>query len=108
MSDMMFRKTASEQEWRLGWGKTETLFFRFWTAKEAALKASGKGLSDLSKCVVSEIRDDHNLILDYAEQRWLIGQIYLDGHIASVIRNDLRINWQISDVPIYSAIESAR
>ncbi len=100
MSDMMFRKTASEQEWQIGGGKTETLFFRYWTAKEAVLKAGGRGLSDLSKCVVSEIRDDNNLILDYANQRWLIEQICIDGHIVSVTRNDFRINWQICSAPL--------
>jgi 4'-phosphopantetheinyl transferase len=100
ISDMMFRKTASEQECLLGGGKTEALFFRFWTAKEAALKASGKGLTDLSKCVVSEIRDDYNLVIDYAEQQWFIEQIYVGEHIVSVTRNDLRIKWQIGSLPV--------
>ena len=98
MSDMMFRKTASEPEWILGGEKTETLFFRYWTAKEAVLKAGGRGLSDLSKCTISEITDDYNLILNYAKQHWQIEQIYIDGHIVSVTRNNLGINWQICSI----------
>ena len=49
----LYRKTANDDEWRLSGEDPVQLFFRYWTAKEAVLKAAAVGLKDLTKCRVS-------------------------------------------------------
>jgi len=96
MSEAMFAKIADKTEWELGNEEKETLFFRYWTAKEAVLKAAGVGMSGLSQCRISQICDAHHLLIDYAHERWRIEHVYFDGHIASVVKNNCLIRWQIS------------
>jgi len=93
----LFRKTATEPEWALA--KTEkdslTTFFRFWTSKEAVVKACGTGLKDLLKCRVRKILDDYHLEIRYDGKNWLIEHYFFDGHIASNVQNSFRIDWNL-------------
>ena len=91
----LFPKTASEAEWALA-DRSPAAFFRYWTAKEAVLKAAGTGLKDLSICRVVRIRDDHLLDIEYENQKWQIAHIYFEDHIASIVKNDFQIDWTIS------------
>ena len=52
LSRGLFRKTAADREWALAGTaeKSQMTFFRFWTSKEAVLKATGIGIKDLLKC----------------------------------------------------------
>ncbi len=90
----LFRKTADEAEWALA-GKTLTTFFRYWTAKEAVLKAVGIGLRDLSKCRISRAPDTHHLDVEYNDNNWQIEHYFFDNHIASIVKNDFLIEWTI-------------
>lgn len=92
----MFAKIADQTEWAIGNEEKETLFFRYWTAKEAVLKAAGVGIAGLSQCRIFQICDAYHLLIDYARERWLIEHIYFDGHIASVVKNTCLIRWQLS------------
>jgi len=94
----LYRKTASEAEWALA-DRSLITFFRYWTSKEAVLKAAGTGLKDLSKCRVIRIRDDHHLEIEYETQKWHLEHSYFEDHIASVVQNDFKINWAILPIP---------
>jgi len=91
----LFPKTASEAEWALA-DKSTATFFRYWTAKEAVLKAAGTGLKGLSRCRVVRIRDDHHLDIEYENKKWQVAHTYFEDHIASIVQNHFQIDWTIS------------
>jgi len=94
-SDGLFRKTATEREWELADMKNDSVmaFFRFWTAKEAVLKATGIGIKDLLKCRVQKILDENHLQIFYEGQDWLIEHFVFDRHLASIVQNSFDIDW---------------
>jgi 4'-phosphopantetheinyl transferase len=96
-SQGLFRKTAADREWALvnTEGKSLLTFFRFWTSKEAVLKATGIGIKDLLKCQVCQILDDRHLIIHYEGKDWLIEHFFYDRHIASIVQNNFHIDWAI-------------
>ena len=94
-SKALFKKTADDREWALSDTDPLTLFFRYWTSKEAVLKAGGKGLTDLSNCRIVQITDDNHLIINYKNRKWFIEQFFFKGHVASVIKTASRIEWTI-------------
>jgi 4'-phosphopantetheinyl transferase len=91
----LFKKTAAEAEWSLlDQIKDDfTIFYRYWTSKEAVLKASTTGIKDLLKCRIHDIVDDHHLQIDYRDKRWHIEHFFFDDHIASIVQNDFTIEW---------------
>ncbi|MDH3837571.1 MAG: 4'-phosphopantetheinyl transferase superfamily protein [Desulfobacteraceae bacterium] len=93
----LFRKTAADREWALAdtEGKSLLTFFRFWTSKEAVLKATGIGIKDLLKCQVRQILDDCHLIIHYEGKDWLIEHFFYDQHIASIVQSNFHIDWAI-------------
>jgi 4'-phosphopantetheinyl transferase len=92
-SKAIFKKTALQNEWNLSDEDPEQLFFRYWTAKEAVIKANGTGLKDLLKCSVTKIINKNNLVIDYMNKNWLIEHLFFNGHIASVIKNSKAVEW---------------
>lgn len=93
----LFRKTAADSEWALAGTAEKSLltFFRFWTSKEAVLKATGIGIKDLLKCQVRQILDDSHLIIRYESKDWLVEHFFYDQHIACVVQNDFCIDWAV-------------
>ncbi len=93
--ESLFRKIADHTEWELTDTDKRILFFRYWTSKEAVLKAVGTGLKDLSKCKIAQVIDKHNLAIDYMNKRWRVEHLFFNGHIASVVKGSFNIKWTV-------------
>ena len=91
----IFSKVAGETEWSLA-DRTFETFFRFWTAKEAVLKAAGIGLKALSQCRVTKVPDALNLVIEYEAQIYRIQHHFFDNHISSVVKNEFHIDWTVA------------
>ena len=93
----LYQKTAGEEEWALAKteGESLTTFFRFWTSKEAVLKACGTGIKDLRKCRIHRILDTAHLEIYYEGRNWLIEHFFFDKHIASIVQDHFRLDWSI-------------
>ena len=96
-SEGLFQKTATEQEWALADMRTDSLmaFFRYWTAKEAVLKATAVGIKDLLKCRVQHIFDDKHLQIQYDGRDWLIEHFFFNDHVAAIVKSSFQIEWKL-------------
>lgn len=93
--ESLFRKIADHSEWELTDTDKRILFFRYWTSKEAVLKAVGTGLKDISRCKILKVIDENNLLIDYMDKTWPVEHLFFNGHIASVIKNSFNIEWTV-------------
>ena len=96
VSDALLAKVADETEWRLAGAKNERAFFRLWTAKEAVLKAVGKGMAGLSRCRIAAVTDDHHMILTYENAPWPVEHCWFDRHVAAITPHHFSVNWSIA------------
>ncbi|MEE8398150.1 MAG: 4'-phosphopantetheinyl transferase superfamily protein, partial [Desulfobacterales bacterium] len=94
----LFRKTAEEEEWALSDDDPLQLFFRYWTAKESVLKASGTGVKDLLKCRVIDLVDATHLAIEYQNEIWAIAHLFFNNHIASVTQHQFSVEWTVEGV----------
>ncbi len=90
----LFYKVTDETERQLD-EASDALFFRFWTAKEAVLKAVGAGLAGLSNCKIIAILDEKNLHVSCGGILWRVEHQYYDNHLISMVKMDKEIKWTL-------------
>jgi len=95
-AESLFAHVASDEEWELK-EKSWDILFRYWTAKEAALKVIGIGISGLKICRIISVPDENHIALDYKGQFFLVEQLRYKNHIVSVLKDDNQIEWVVLD-----------
>ncbi len=86
-------RIADADEWELYSGDTPISFFRTWTAKEAVLKAVGKGLSGLSSCRLQRVLSHTLVELCYKQQSVMVEHFYFEDHVAAVVKTTSVTHW---------------
>ncbi len=95
-SQRLYERIADPREWGLAPEQTLPLFFRYWTAKEAVLKAVSKGLVGLTRCRIHKILDDNRVALTYDGGIWIVVQYWIgDDHIVAVTASDDEVEWHL-------------
>jgi 4'-phosphopantetheinyl transferase len=97
-TESLFAHMASDEEWKLKEKSWDT-FFRYWTAKEAALKVIGIGVSGLRTCRIISVPDENHIVLDYEGHSFLVEQLRYNNHIVSVLKDNHQIEWVVLDEP---------
>lgn len=94
----LYQRIAGRFEWELSPEAGLKLFFRYWTAKEAVLKAVGTGIAGLSRCKIRRILDDTRLELTYDDALWRVTQYWIeDRHIVAVTTDNVETHWHLLD-----------
>lgn len=84
-----------------------TVFFRCWTAKEAALKSRGAGIADLSRCRVMSVFNDIRLVVRFNGTDLSVEQFFFDTYVASVASLDKwAVAWTVGDCEVMAARSS--
>ena len=94
--ESLFAYVASKEEWELKEKSWDT-FFRYWTAKEAILKAIGIGISGLKTCRIISVPDENHIALDYKGHSFSVEQLRYKNHIVSVLKGSNEIDWIIME-----------
>jgi 4'-phosphopantetheinyl transferase len=96
-SESIFSLVASEGEWELGKDRSWCTFFRYWTAKEATLKAVGVGVGGLKACRLVSIPDKNHIVLNHRGCLFIVEQFNYRNHIVSIVKNDNEVEWIIAE-----------
>jgi len=89
-------RVAEEREWKLSSAIDETLFCRYWTAKEAVLKAVGAGLSGLSQCLIRQITGESQMVVSYGSETWLVSHCSkAEHHLAAITAAADHVSWHV-------------
>ncbi|RME41562.1 MAG: 4'-phosphopantetheinyl transferase superfamily protein [Planctomycetota bacterium] len=90
---------AHDAEWALLGNRSWESFFRLWTAKEATLKAHGKGIGELLTCRLVEVEDERHVRVVYAGKEHRVEHFIHEGHIAAVTCEFDRVEWIVLEGP---------
>ncbi len=96
-SESIFSLVASEVEWELSKDRSWCTFFRYWTAKEATLKAVGVGIGGLKACRLVSIPDKNHIVLNHRGCLFIVEQFNYRNHIVSIVKNDNEVEWVIAE-----------
>lgn len=99
-------KVASDQEWDLVADADQPSgFFRIWTAKEATLKLTGRGLGGLNHCRVVRVVDQACLHTMFAGRLYRVRQQRLGDHWAALAGEALEVCWHALEAGDVSVLE---
>lgn len=91
------RRIAEADEWAMAPAEEQHIFFRFWTAKEAVLKAVGTGLVELSQCRIAQVSAADTLLLHHGGRVFKVRQRWVDtDHLVAVTTDGAAIVWHIT------------
>ena len=96
-SESIFSLVASDEEWELSEDRSWSTFFRYWTAKEATLKAVGVGIGGLKACKLVSIPDKNHIVLNHRGCLFIVEQFNYRNHIVSIVKNDNEVEWIIAE-----------
>ena len=85
VSEGLYKKIASDEEWNLSAENRRHLFFRYWTAKEAVLKVAGTGIGELSRCRIACVEDEQRILLDFKGEPVSVRHFFYDRHVIAVV-----------------------
>lgn len=89
-------RIAGPEEWALAPVRDTRLFFRYWTAKEAVLKAVGIGLTGLDDCRIRQIPDDSHLVVAHAGKIWTVTHYWVgQDHLVTLTSDGFDIAWHL-------------
>ena len=95
-SESIFNLVASDEEWELSPDLSWHTFFRYWTAKEAVLKAAGIGIGGLKACRIISVPDENHIVLHHRDRLFQVEQLDYKNHIVSIVKNDNEVRWVIA------------
>lgn len=94
ISQALQQRIADAHEWQLADGRdADRLFFYYWTAKEAVLKAVGKGMRGLSQCRIVRIAEPLCMLLAYENRPFWVEHRLFSGHVAAVVKEVEQVYW---------------
>jgi 4'-phosphopantetheinyl transferase len=89
----IFSYVADDEEWGLCGGQSWDALYRYWTAKEAVVKAAGTGLAGMRSCRVVSVPDETQILLFYQDSLRTVEQMRFNGHVVAVLRDDNDVEW---------------
>ena len=93
-------EVADASEWAIGGEITPLLFFSYWTAKEAVLKATGVGLAGLAECRVTHMSNS-GAIVQYLDRSWpVIFSTGMAAHVIAITDQGLPLSWHFEPFPM--------
>ena len=95
----LWDESASPEEWDLMGDRSWPAFFRIWTAKEATLKANGRGIGELHNCRVVEVPDPLHMTLAFEGAFFRVEHYFLEDHVAAAAFRGDDVYWHVIAQP---------